>query len=224
LKKLHPQSAQVALLEGDLAMSLQDPAAAAAAFANAYKLEPSGAAAIRNYHARTVARLPTPTALLEQWLQHQPEDPVAGMVLAEALMVDGRRDRAIAQYERLAAGPRPNAMVLNNLGWLYHESGDSRAEATARRAYDVAPRSAAVADTYGWILVQKGKVAEGLAILEPAARTTGAEAEIRYHYAVALARTGQRDKAREQLRNLTSGNERFGSAEEARRLLADLGG
>jgi predicted Zn-dependent protease len=146
------------------------------------------------------------------------------MVYAESLVAGGQADRAIAQYELLARDERSNAMVLNNLAWLYHEAGDSRAEATAKRAYDGAPRNGAIADTYGWILVQSGKVAPGLPILEQAVKDAGSGPEVHYHYAVALANAGQRDKARAELLSLTSRTQSFESFPKAQQLLAELGG
>ena len=74
---------------------------------------------------------------------------------------------------------------------LYQEAGDVRAEATARRAYDLASDDPAVIDTYGWILIQNGKPTEGLAALERAATRAPDNLDICYHHAYALAQTSQ---------------------------------
>jgi Tfp pilus assembly protein PilF len=162
--------------------------------------------------------------LVEQWLKQHPDDTVAGMVLAESLTASGQTSQAIAHYEKLARDERPNAMVLNNLAWLYHETGDARAEAIAKKAYDAAPRNGAIADTYGWILVQGGKAPDGLPILEQAVKDANSAPEIQYHYAVALANAGHKDKAKDELRILTRLGQGFPSAQKVQKLLSDLGG
>jgi Tfp pilus assembly protein PilF len=144
-------------------------------------------------------------------------------VLAEEYVGTQQTDRAIQQYQLAAAGPQPNAMALNNLAWLYQLKGDARAEATARQAHAAAPQSAAIADTYGWILVEKGRPADGLPILQQAAQATG-QPQIRYHYAAALAKAGQPDAARRELREILRTGGSHPAAAEAQQLLAELGG
>lgn len=223
LKKAHPADPSVATLEGDVAMASQSYEAAADAYVAAAKLAPSGAAAIKVYRARLRGGLPDATAPLESWLQKQPADIGSRLALAEAYAAAGQRDRAIEQYELVVRSERPNAMALNNLAWLYHENGDKRAIEVARRANGAAPDVAAIADTYGWILVNEGNLSEGLPILRKAAADPSAQPDIRYHYAVALVRAGQRDEARKELQQILSGEARFASAAEARKLLQQLG-
>ena len=122
----------------------------------------------------------------------------------------------------MVAGGNPGALPLNNLAWLYQQVRDPRAEATAKRAYDLAPEVAAIADTYGWILVEAGKASLALPILERAATAPNASAEMRYHHAVALAKGGRPDEARASLQKLLS-LPGFPLATEARALLKELG-
>jgi Tfp pilus assembly protein PilF len=111
---------------------------------------------------------------------------------------------------------------LNNLAWLYYETGDERAEATARRAYDLAADNAAVADTYGWILVEKGKVADGLAVLSRAAGQAPENPDIRFHHAAALARSGESGRALEILDAVLASNPAFASRAAAEQLRGQL--
>lgn len=221
VRKAHPDDAAAAMLEGDVQMALRDAPAAAKAFADAYRRSPSSAAAIRAYRARSLARLPASTTFLTDWLQSHPDDLGARMIFAQALLEQGQTTAAIVEYERVVAGGKPGAMALNNLAWLYQQAGDPRAEATAKRAFDLAPEVAAVADTYGWILVEADKVPAALPLLEKAAAARGASADVRYHYAVALARSGRKDQARALLRQLVSTPE-FTYAGETRALLKQL--
>ena len=119
---------------------------------------------------------------------------------------------------------KPSPLALNNLAWLYFQNGDTRAQATAKRAFDGAPDNAAIADTYGWILLKNKRVTEALPVLERAANGSKAPPEIRYHYAAALAEAGQRDRALQIVREVTASDASFPEAEDAKRLLAELQG
>jgi predicted Zn-dependent protease len=224
LRKARPNDPSAALLAGDVALNAKQFEAAALAYERSYKLRPSSAAAIKAYGARMQGKLPRPAATLENWLQEQPGDVAARMVLASALAARGANDQAIDQYELLARDARPNPLALNNLAWLYFQQGDRRAAAIAKRAFDAAPQSSAIADTYGWILLKDKQVAQALPILERAAKGSNPPPEIRYHYAVALVEAGQRDRALQIIREVTSGAVAFPEMADARRLLAELEG
>jgi putative PEP-CTERM system TPR-repeat lipoprotein len=218
----HSEDASAAMLEGDVHFATRDAASAAKAFADSYRLAPSSGAAIRTYQSRSLARLAASTALLTDWLQRHPQDRAARTIYAQALLEQGQNAAAIAQFEQVVAGGKPGAMALNNLAWLYQQAHDPRAEATAKRAFDQAPEVPAIADTYGWILVEAGRASVALPILERAASAAKATPEVHYHYAVALAKAGQPDEARASLRKLVAGPA-FAEAGEARALLKQLG-
>ena len=131
--------------------------------------------------------------------------------------------QAIAQYEILVDGGQTDATVLNNLAWLYSQKHDPRALEIAKKAFELAPKSPAIADTYGWILVENDRAVEALPLLKVAAALPGASAEVRYHLAVAQARADEREEARVALRRLVA-EPGFEGAAEARKLLAELGG
>ena len=79
-------------------------------------------------------------------------------------------------------------MLLNNLAWSYYLEKDPRAEQIAKKAYELAPNSPAILDTYGWILVESGKVSEGISYLERAANLAEGNTEIQQHLDEARAR------------------------------------
>jgi predicted Zn-dependent protease len=222
VRAAHPDDASAAMLEGDVHFATRDAASAAKAFTDSYRLTPSSSAAIRTYQSRSQARLAASTALLTDWLQRQPQDRAVRTIYAQALLEQGQNGAAIAQFEQVVAGGKPGAMALNNLAWLYQQAHDPRAEATAKRAFDQAPEVPAIADTYGWILVEAGRASVALPILERAASAANATPEVHYHYAVALAKAGQPDEARASLRRLVAGPA-FSEAGEARALLKQLG-
>jgi putative PEP-CTERM system TPR-repeat lipoprotein len=223
LKKDRPRDPAVATLEGHVAMSMKAYAAAAKAYAEALHLAPSGAAAIRVFQARQIGGLPDAVAPLEQWLSVKPDDRAVRVVLAEAYMMRGKTEEAIELYERTIAaeGPR-DAVILNNLAWLYHTKGDARALPTAKAAYDRARDNPAIADTYGWILVESGDLETALPLLRDAAAAMKDQPEVRYHYAAALAKAGKVDLARRELTELLQTNGHFPSVTEAQKLLRQL--
>jgi putative PEP-CTERM system TPR-repeat lipoprotein len=224
LKAAHPREAAVAVIEGDVAMASKAYATAASAYESAARLSPSGSTAVRLSRARRLGNLPDPGRPLAQWLEKNPNDLAVRLVLAEDHMTEGRMDRAIAEYERAVQADARSPMALNNLAWLYQQKGDVRAREVAKRAHELAPDVAAIADTYGWILVQSGDVGGGLAVLKKAVSGTATLPDIRYHYAAALAKAGEREAARAELIELTRTKEQYSAAADARKLLAELGG
>ena len=223
VRKAHPDNALAAMLDGEVNLSLRNADAAAQAYAASYAMTPTAGAAIRGFRARSMAKRADALAPLEDWLARQPRDVGARMILAQELQRQGKGRDAAAQYERIVTEGAPNALVLNNLAWLYHEAHDARALDTAKRAFDLAPSVPAIADTYGWILVESGRAADAVPILERVVAAPGATSEMRFHLAAARARNGQTDQARAELRRLLAGPA-FAQADEARKLLADLGG
>lgn len=221
LKRSRPRDALTLSLEGDVLMAASQFAKAAPVYDAAYAMRPSAALALRAYSARQRAGLPGATAPLENWLKGHPDDHGVQLVMAEADRQAGNRAGAVARYERILGGGEPNPIVLNNLAWLYYETGDARAAATARRALELAPRSAPIADTYGWILLNSGKATEALPLLQQAASELD-DPTTEYHYAVALARTGAPAEAQRRLVELLKKSPVFPEAAEAQKLVSGL--
>ncbi|MFT5719576.1 MAG: Tfp pilus assembly protein PilF, partial [Oleiphilaceae bacterium] len=67
----------------------------------------------------------------------------------------------------------------------YFEQGDDAALKLLKRAADLAPGSAAVLDSYGWVLAKSGRVDEGLVYLEKANQLSPENQEIADHLAAA---------------------------------------
>jgi putative PEP-CTERM system TPR-repeat lipoprotein len=217
-----PMDPRAAVLEGDVRLALGQPREAAQAYQRAMTLHPDLQIAAKQSAAMRNALMANPEAPLARWVAERPEDARARALLAEAYQVTGRHKLAIEQYERLAASLVASFADLNNLAWLYYEQGDDRAEATARRAYDLAMDNPAVVDTYGWILTEKGKIAEGLVILEKAIRKAPENPDIRFHHAAALARSGEQQRAMAMLDEVLASNPGFTSRAEAEKLRREL--
>jgi Flp pilus assembly protein TadD len=74
----------------------------------------------------------------------------------------------------------------------------------------------------GWILLEQGETARGVELLQRAAAAAPNNLEIGYHYAVALAKMGEKTKARTQLEKLLTTGQVFPQREQADTLLNQL--
>jgi putative PEP-CTERM system TPR-repeat lipoprotein len=187
------------VIKGDAYMEAGQYHDAETAYAGALALRPASDLLVRRVLARMAGGdLKGAKDLLSTWLIAHVDDDNVRLVLAEMLLVDRDYPAAIHEYETLAARRPFDAMVLNDLAWLYGRTGDPRGLGLglARRAHELAPRDAAAADTLGWQLERRGEVGEALPLLERAHRQRPDNGEIAYHYAVALDHGGRTAEAR----------------------------
>ena len=161
-------------------------------------------------------------ARLANWLKDHPSDiPVRGY-LASSYMSGAQNKQAIEQYQVVLQNDPKNILALNNLAWLYQQEKDPRALATAEQAYLLKPDSVTIMDTLGWILVEQGDIARALKLLKAASEKVPAATGIRYHWAAALAKSGDRAGARRELGDLLTKNKKFPERQEAQELLRQL--
>ena len=211
---------EVSLLEGDVLLASGQRSAAEAHFKS---LAEQGSRAGTTGYALLLAgqgENVLAEEVLEEWLDEHPGDKGMRMALANVGVSSGELAKAKAEYEALM--PSDDPVLLNNLAWIYMEEGDDRAEDVARRAYSVLPNNADVADTLGWILVQKGSEQEGLQFLRSSARNKPQDPAIQYHLAVAYERTGNRRDALAALKRALSTSAEFPGRADAESLLESL--
>jgi putative PEP-CTERM system TPR-repeat lipoprotein len=223
LQQQNPRSPVGWLAEGDIHMRDKKYGRAVTAYEKAQTLGQSGALAIRLHAAlASDGRAGDGEARIREWLKRQPADVPVRLYLAEQYLRAKKYKSAIAEYEVLSKYSPDNVVVLNNLAWSYLQEKDKRALETAERALKLQPESAAVLDTLGWILVQTGATERGVELLKRAADKAPKSPEIRYHYAQALEKSGERVKAKEELERLLVQFANFTERESATRLLASL--
>jgi len=161
---------------------------------------------------------------LTGWLAKNPNDQRARQMLANAYMGDERFDDAMREYEHLLAADQKSVALLNNLAWIYQRKGNPKAADLAAEAYQREPEVAAVADTYGWILVKTGQPARGLELLQKANRLSPEDPEVTFHLAYALSEAGKKEEARALLRGILEEGRVFRDQNDAKTLLRQLGG
>lgn len=220
----YPEDPAVIALRADALVAAGKHAEADALLQGISSKATNSALAIAQHRLRVAGKLPDVNQPLESWLATHPKDLPVRALLAESLRASGDTARAVAEYEKLMVDAKESPVVLNNLAWLYHLQGDERALATAKRAWEIAPKASEVADTYGWLLVESGSVPEGARILAAADSAAGvARPEVRYHYVQALARQGDKARARVLLQELMAEKPAVPSETEASQLLQSLG-
>jgi putative PEP-CTERM system TPR-repeat lipoprotein len=218
-----PQSPLGFEREGDIHLYQKHPALAVKAFEQAMAKGVSSTGLIQLHRAYT---LTNNTVAAEQklghWLQTHPNDLAVRAYAAESYTANGRNKEAIAQYQSILQQKPDNALLLNNLAGLYQREADSRARAVAEQAFKLAPDNPAIQDTLGWILVEQGQPKSGLPLLTKALAKVPDSASIRYHHAIALARSGATAQARNELKLLLGGGAQFAEAEAAQTALKAL--
>ena len=162
--------------------------------------------------------------LLEDWLGKHPEDGPVWANLGMLRQQLGRDEAALEAYEKSLQTTAANAVILNNMAWLYLGRDDERAVELATQAYRMAPARAEIVDTYGWILLRQGRSSEGLAALQQALVISPQNAEIALHVAEALHMLERDSEARPILLRVLRDNPNTDFADSARSLLSKLRG
>jgi putative PEP-CTERM system TPR-repeat lipoprotein len=214
--------AQAAALPGDIYLAADRPAAGVKAYTEAFAAAPSGFLVIRL--ATAMARNNQPDEgwqKLVDWVGAHPDDLGVLQALTE-LDINTRRFDAAAQHLKLLLAKKPHdAVALNNLAWVYQQQGNPEAKGLAMQAYILLP-GIQTADTLGWILTQTGDASKGLPLLRQASSTSPTDYKVRYHYAVALNKTGNIDEAVRQLGQVIAAKGEFREKTDAQALLDEL--
>lgn len=113
----------------------------------------------------------------------------------------GDAPAAIAACEAVLAKTPNDAGALNYAGFLLADRGERLdvAEGYLRKARELSPGDPAVLDSWGWLLLKRGKLDQARKFLERAARYSPREPEIAFHLASAYAAAKAPREAREQL-------------------------
>jgi len=224
IQKQQPESPAGFAVQGDVLMAQKQFAPALKAYEKALAVDNnSGQLVVKVHQAlREGGNGKEADARLVQWLKDHPGDvPVRGY-LASSYLSTAQNKQAIEQYQVVLQNDPKNGLALNNLAWLYQQEKDPRALATAEQAYLLKPDSSTIMDTLGWILVEQGDAARGLKLLKAASEKAPASTGIRYHWAAALAKSGDRAAARRELGDLLTKNKNFPERQEAQELLRQL--
>ena len=158
IDKQFPKLVLGKLLKGDVYLAEKKLDKASEMYQQAYKLQPNDKvlftlADILNAQGK----LPDAIKLLNTALEKNPKNGAIHFKLATAYQQQNDTQQAEAHYKAILAEQPDNVLALNNLAFLYSQKNDPQALDLAKKAYDKAPESAPILDTYGYILLKQGR-------------------------------------------------------------------
>lgn len=197
--------AQLAALEGDLALRRADVRAAADAYDRAAALLPD-LPAVPAGQARVLAasgHLDAALALLDQAADRRPSATLL-LLHADLLRLAGRGEEADSAVRLVRASAdlaRTAGQVVDlEMARFEADHGDpARAIELAQAAYDARPDNVFAADALAWALHSAGDDAAALPLVEQALRLGGADAGMQSRAALVFAAAGDEGRAREHL-------------------------
>lgn len=106
----------------------------------------------------------------DQVVDYRPDDEALQLGRAELLLRMGRQDDAIEEYRKAVRRWPDSSMSLNALGYTLADRTEHYSEAAKliKKALKLAPDSAAIIDSWGWVLFRQGKNDEALTYLQDA--------------------------------------------------------
>jgi len=224
--RLVPQSARFQNLLARVHLARGEGEAAEAAYLKATALDPQlfdSYLGLGHLYAQT-KRYDEALAKMEQALTVNPKNISAYMLTG--IIHEQRADipKARVAYEKvLELNPRFGP-AANNLAYIYSEHGGDKEKALtlAQTAKELLPEDPRVTDTLAWILYKRGIYERSLSLLKESIEKLGDNAEVQYHYGMALYKTGNRQAAKEALTKALGLSPAFPGAEEAKQTLAEL--
>ena len=222
--KASPKGVATLLTRANLAMARGRHAEALADYLEAFSREPNTPTMINVVQAYGALGQPAKAEpFIGQWLKKRPQDPATLLALGEVQTANGKLEAARSTYGQALALQPSNALILNNMAVVLQKLNDPAAEVMANKALALKPGNPDIADTLGWILVQRGELATGLRHLREARLRRPESGDIRFHLAYALFKSGRASEAREELAPALKGPDGPRIASEAKLLKAELG-
>lgn len=134
--------------------------------------------------------------------------------------------KAIEHYQKVLDINKNFAPAANNLAWHLSERGGNLDVALrwAQKARELEPDAPHIADTLGWIYYKKGIYATAVSLLkESSEKFQNNNPTVLYHLGMASYRSGDQSLARRALNQALKLDGSSPWAEEARKVLAELG-
>lgn len=220
-----PDDSEIVELDAEMKLLSGDFESAKASLAKAVELEPrntSAQLALADFEIR--AGNPAGTvAIIERAAAAVPESSDLQYRLAQVYEQNGRRPDAIDAYEKAISLNAGLAMAKNNLAYLLADSGGDldRALELAQQAKEQLPDDGNVADTLGWVLLQRGLFSAAIGYLQEAAERLPENAfeiqgVVHNHLAEAYERNRETQKALEESRATLSFFQRLTEIAEER--------
>jgi putative PEP-CTERM system TPR-repeat lipoprotein len=161
-------------------------------------------------------------AVANAWAAQNPKDIVIYTVAAQLNLQRKDYAEAVRWYKSALKAQPNNALTLNNLAWALGQLHDPSALEYGDKALSLAPNSAPILDTVGWLNIERGNVARGVELLEKANKLAPNVPAVQLNLAKALIKAGKSGPARQQLEVLAKLPPGSPMREEAEKLLSSL--
>ena len=222
-KKQFPGLALGYQLEGDTYRMELKLDKALKSFQEGYNIQPNNKllfiiAAIQTGQGKEIEALKT----LEDGLKNNDQDLQIHLTIAEIYQNRQQSDMAKKHYLQMLEIEADNVVALNNLAWIFAQEKNPQALTYAQNAYEKAPKSAAIIDTYGYILIKNGNFNEGIQLLREAISLAPEAYDIQYHLAEGYYLNGETKKAKVMLNSLLNKKIEFSEKDNAKNLYSRL--
>lgn len=202
-----------------------------AEFQEAIRIEPTYAAGYKNI-GRIYTVQGAPDKAIEEYkkaLSYRPNYGEARSGLGDAYAVKGMYSEAAVEYDNAIKVLPVSALVsvpaYNNLAYIYAEEQQDldKALSYAQKAKQLVPTNPDVSDTIGWIYYKKGDYSKAITNMENAVKGSPENPTMRYHLGLAYYKKGDKRKAEAELKKALSIGGKFPEANDAKKLLGELG-
>jgi tetratricopeptide (TPR) repeat protein len=160
-------------------------------------------------------------------LNKKPDDIKSATMLALLLNDKGDIENAEKTYSYILGKNPSNRIAANNLAWILAERGSKadldKAMDLAAKATRADPENPSIADTLGYIYLQKGMISNAKNQFLRALDKNPDEPSFNYHMAQALVKDGKKKEAAVYLRTALK-TRTFSEKENAQKLLKSIGG
>lgn len=198
LASQQPKSAPIQQLLGEWMLKHGKLEQARAAFQAAKTAEPKYLDAYLSLAALDVAQNNPDGARrnLTAVLSADAKNPAARMMLSDLEMKAGNNTAAIEHLRVVADTDDRNAVALNNLAYLMAKTDPDGALKYAQQAGELAPQTAAIEDTLGWVYYRKGLYTNALTHLKIAVEKDGTPRR-QFHLGMAYVKVGDQATGRQ---------------------------
>lgn len=136
-----------------------------------------------------------------------------------------RNEDAIREFELCYKQDPGDFRTLNNLAWLYSETGKGNMDIALRYAQEARekePTAPDVADTLAWVLIKKGTYGQAISLLQECVSKDGQNPVFLFHLGMAYVGKGDREQAKAYLGRALQTGVNFPGRDQAEREMASL--
>jgi putative PEP-CTERM system TPR-repeat lipoprotein len=210
-------------LEGDVLQAQDKPLLAARSYEQAYAVGKTSPLLVKLYMTLLQAGKEKEATERLALLSRYPEKEVlqSRMFMGQAFLAMNKGKLALSHFAAAAQLAPNNADAQLGMALAAQLERDPQALGYASQAVKLAATNPLALDTYGWMLVEQGKLGEGLPLLQQAVQLAPKQGQMRYHLALGLIKSGDKKAAKTHLETLAQDSQ-SALAVQARDMLRTL--